>query len=300
MAVRWLDLVDPTPDELRASLPVPVDADVLEALSARPVPGREALPLLEGRGAYVFGVVTAPWPVPDEDRVLYQEVGLVAAPELLVTVRKTPPGGAPFGASGLAPAAAAGAPVGLLVHRLLDDVADAYLAALDATFSEIEELEDGLEVWPAARVRARVTALRHELLHSRRGASAMRAAVRRILDGRVDVEGDGLFPPEVERLLADTYETLVRVTEELDVARDLVAGAREHYQSLVLESQGEVTKRLTVIASLVLVPSFIVGFYGQNFEGAFDEGFWSLGVSTALIVASTVLQLALFRWRRWI
>jgi Mg2+ and Co2+ transporter CorA len=60
------------------------------------------------------------------------------------------------------------------------------------------------------------------------------------------------------------------------------------------------SKKLTVIASLVLVPSLIVGYYGQNFESAFDEAYWSITVSTALVLASTVVQLVLFRRRRWI
>jgi Mg2+ and Co2+ transporter CorA len=59
-------------------------------------------------------------------------------------------------------------------------------------------------------------------------------------------------------------------------------------------------KKLTVIASLVLVPSLIVGYYGQNFEPAFDDAFWSIGVSTSLIVLTTLAQLAVYRWRRWI
>jgi magnesium transporter len=132
--------------------------------------------------------------------------------------------------------------------------------------------------------------------------SATRAAVRRILDGRVEV-GDGdhvLFPPEIERFFGDTYDTLIRVTEELDIARDLLAGARDHLQAKVAETQNEVGKKLTVIASLVLVPSLIVGFYGQNFAGEFSQGYWTVGVSTGLIVTSTLVQLALFRWRRWI
>ena len=55
-----------------------------------------------------------------------------------------------------------------------------------------------------------------------------------------------------------------------------------------------------MIASLVLVPSFIVGFYGQNFAGQFRNGYWSVGVSVGLIVTTTLLQLVLFRWRRWL
>ena len=45
-------------------------------------------------------------------------------------------------------------------------------------------------------------------------------------EGRIDVGRSELFPPEIEIRFVDTYETLVRATEELDVARDLL-GALE-------------------------------------------------------------------------
>ena len=75
---------------------------------------------------------------------------------------------------------------------------------------------------------------------------------------------------------------------------------RDHLQAKIAESQNDVGRKLTVIASLVLVPSLIVGFYGQNFGSAFDDHYWSIGVSTGLILASTLAQLVLYRWRRWI
>jgi magnesium transporter len=192
------------------------------------------------------------------------------------------------------------APVGVLVHRLVDDVADTYLDVLDSVYAEIDTLEDEIDALRPAQVRLRLAELRHMLLHRRRVVSGMRAAARRVLDGRVEVGDHALFPTDVERLFGDTYDTLVRVTEELDVARDLLAGVRDHLQSKIAENQNEVGKKLTVIASLVLVPSFVVGFYGQNFEGVFDRQYWTLGVSVGLILFSTIVQLAIFRWRRWI
>jgi Mg2+ and Co2+ transporter CorA len=296
---RWIDLVDPTREEVIGVLPVHVDPEVVEALVARSDEGREPRPLLESHGAYVFGVLTAAHPRPEEDRVVYQEVDLVATPELLVTVRKSVPVLGPFDPASLH-ALEDGVPAGKLVHRLFDDVADTYLESVDAVYAEIEELEDALDAWPPSRVRERITTLRHGLLRSRRNVSATRSAIRRILDGRVEVGDHALFPGDVELLFADTSETLIRVTEELDIARDLLAGVRDHHQSKVAESQNDVVKKLTVIASLVLVPSLIVGFYGQNFGEAFDEGYWRLGVSVGLILASTIAQLALYRWRRWI
>jgi magnesium transporter len=297
---RWIDLVDPTRDEILHALPGYVDPDVVEALAAAPDPAREPRPLLEGHGRYVFGVLVATRPVSDERIVESLEIDIVATADLLVTVRKSPESGVPFDPAALRPSADDSRPVGELVYRLVDDVAETYLDVLDAVYGHIDDLEDRIDDWRPADVRHRMAELRHELLYRRRTVAATRAAVRRVLDGRVDVGEHELFPAEIERLFGDTYDTLVRVTEELDVARDLLASVRDHLQAKIAEAQNDVGKKLTVIASLVLVPSFIVGFYGQNFEGVFDKDYWTLGASSILIVGSTLVQLVLFRWRRWI
>ena len=300
MPSRWIDLVDPTRDEILHALPGYVDPEVVEALAAPPDPAREPRPLLEAHGRYVFGVLVATRPVSDDRIVEPLEIDVVATVDLLVTVRKSPESGVPFDPAAVQPSADDSRPVGELVYRLVDDVAETYLDMLDAIYGHIDDLEDRIDDWRPAQVRHRMAELRHELLYRRRNVAATRAAVRRVLDGRVDVGEHGLFPTEIERLFADTYDTLVRVTEELDVARDLLASVRDHLQAKVAEAQNDVAKKLTVIASLVLVPSFIVGFYGQNFEGVFDRDYWTLGVSSMLILGSTFVQLALFSWRRWI
>ena len=257
-------------------------------------------PILESHGRYVFGTLVAMVPPASGDDRTHAEIGIVATPERLVTVRKTSQSGALCDLGAVHAAAESDASVGVLIYRLVDDVADTYLDLLDAIYGSIDDLEDQIDDLQPAEVRRRLAELRHELLHRRRTISAMRAAVRRVLDGRVEIGEHALFPPDLERLFGDTYDVLVRATEELDIARDLLAGARDHLQAKISENQNEVGKKLTVIASLVLVPSFIVGYYGQNFAGAFDRAFWTLGVSTGLIVVSTLIQLAIFRWRRWI
>jgi magnesium transporter len=299
VSARWIDLLDPTREELLAALPAGVDPDALEALAAPP--GDEhTRPLLESHGAYVLGVFLDARPVPEEDRIAYREVDVVATPELVVTVRKTPADGKPWNPAPLETPAVAGVSAGELVFRLVDDVAESFLDIVDAADAEIDELEDHIDDWPSDRVRRRLGGLRHDLLHARRTVGATRAAVRRVTDKRLDVGDDALFPEPVERMLADTYETLFRAGEELDVARELLSSARDYHQSVIAENQNEVAKTLTVIASIVLVPTLIVGFYGQNFAGVFGKDYWTLSVSTGLIVASTIVQLALFRWRRWI
>lgn len=297
MSARWIDLLDPTRAEVDAVLPAGTDPDVLDELAA-PVRATEARPLLEDHGSYVFGVFV---PIAEHGgEPVSLEVCIVATGERLVTVRKTGPHGLAFDNTTLATADEAGRPLGELVHRLVDDVVDSYLDLLDATFAEIDALEERIDELRPAEVRLRLAELRRDLLQRRRLVSATRAAVRRIADGRIEAGDPELFPLAVERQFGDTYDTLVRVGEELDVARDLLAGVRDHLQSKIAENQNEVGKKLTVIASLVLVPSFVVGFFGQNFASEFERGYWTVGFSTAVIGVSTLAQLAIFRWRRWI
>jgi len=296
VAACWLDLLDPTSEELRSALPPQVGPDVLDELAAG-TDGR-ARPLLEAHAGYAFGVFVSILPEPDEDRFVTRQIALVATKELLVTVRRTPPDGPPWDPTPLR--TARDEPVGMLVHRIVDDVAESFLDVVDAADAEIDELEDHIEDWTSADVRRRLATLRHDLIDARRVVGATRSAVRAVVDRTLDVGEDELFPADVERRFADTYDTLFRAAEELDVARELLSSSRDYHQSLIAENQNEVVKKLTVIASILLLPTFIVGFYGQNFVTAFNDGYWRVGVSAALIVGSTLLQLAVYRWRRWI
>jgi magnesium transporter len=167
---------------------------------------------------------------------------------------------------------------------------------------QIDELEDHVEEWEAVVIRGRVSDLRHDILHARRALTPTRDVARSVLDDRVDLEGDPpLFPHEVEIHFADAYDKLLRAADGLDLSRDLLAGVRDYHQAQVANDQNEVMKRLTVVASVLLLPTFIVGLYGQNLKGAPEFG-WAHGYawSWAVIVVTTCMQLVYFRRKKWI
>ncbi len=119
---------------------------------------------------------------------------------------------------------------------------------------------------------------------------------------RRDVDDEpALFSREIELQFVDAYDKLLRATDGLDLSRDLVAGARDCRQAQVANTQDEVTKRLTVIASVLLLPAFIVGLYGTDSK-AVREYDWANGYlwAWALIVASTIAAVAWFRWKIWL
>jgi magnesium transporter len=302
MPATWIDLLDPTAEELREKAPRDLEETALERLLAPPQHEDEPRPTLQGHGDYVFGVFLIAVAVPAEDSVYYQEIDLVITHDTLLTVRKTPPEGRP--ACDVAVVKAAAKPddsAGLLAYRLLDEIAERYLDLVDTLDEEIDELEDKVEEQAAGQTRARISALRHDLLHIRRTLSPMRDAVRRVIDGTVEVEeGPEVFPHDVEVALNAAYDKFLRASDGLDLARDLLAGVRDYSQAKIANDQNEVMKRLTVIASLLLLPTFIVGLYGQNFRNI-PELRWGFGYGYVwgLIVVTSALQLWWFRRKNW-
>jgi magnesium transporter len=303
MAVQWTDLLDPSADELRAKAPRELEETAIAQLLAPPQHEDEPRPTLQGHGDYVFGVFLIAVSVPEEDSVYYQEIDLVLTHDTVLTVRKTPPGGRPAcDVAIVKQAARPGDSAGMLAYRLLDDIAERYLDLVDSLDDEIDELEDKVETQPAELTRTRVSALRHDLLHIRRTLSPMRDSVRRVIDGTVEVqEGPEVFTHDVEVAFNAAYDKFLRASDGLDLARDLLAGVRDYSQAKIANDQNEVVKRLTVIASVLLLPTFIVGLYGQNFRDV-PELRWHYGYEYVwgLIIVTTALQLWYFRRKKWI
>jgi magnesium transporter len=303
MGATWTDLLDPTAEELRAAAPADLEETALELLLAAPQHEDEPRPTLQGHGNYVFGVFLVAVAVPDEDCVYYQEIDVVVTGDTLLTVRKTPPGGRqPYDAAAVREGAKASDTPGMLAYRLVNDIAERYLDLVDDLDSEIDELEDRVEEQAAELTRTRISELRHDLLHIRRTLTPTRDAVRRIVDGIVDTEGgDEVFPHEVEVAFNAAYDKLLRAFDGLELSRDLLASVRDYQQAKIANDQNDVMKRLTVIAALLLLPTFIVGLYGQNFVDI-PELRWHLGYVYVwgVIVATTLAQLWWFRRKRWL
>jgi magnesium transporter len=298
---RWIDLLDPSREELQSRLPAEVHDRALDQLLAPTHHADDPRPKLEPQGDYIFGVFLIPVVVPEEDTVFYQEVDLVMTRDVLVTVRKTPEGGRPPWDPSTAQAACRDTEnVAMIAYHLVDDVAERFLNLIDNLNEEIEELEDHVEDWQAEQVRARLSALRHDMLHIRRTLSPTRDAIREIVDNRVEFTGDEVFTHDVELNFGNAYDKLLRAADNLELSRDLVAGVRDYHQAKISNEQNEVMKRLTVVASILLLPTLIVGLYGQNFD-TIPELHWSWGYywSLGLIAVSTIVQLVYFRWKKW-
>jgi magnesium transporter len=300
-AVCWKDLLDPTPEELNKHLPPGVHDRALQLLLEPARHGDEPRPKLESHGDYIFGVFLVAIAEAQEDEVFYQQVDVLLTHDTLLTVRKTPESREPYDPSPTQAASRDEDNPAKVLYLLVDDFAERYLDLIDTIDDEIDELEEHVDEWSSGQIRERISQLRHDILHIRRTLSPTRDAVRAVVDNRVELEGAELFTHDVELSFGSSYDKLLRASDGLELSRDLLGGVRDYHQAKIANDQNEVMKRLTAIASLLLLPTLIVGVYGQNFRNI-PELHWGFGYawSWGLIAVTTALQLWYFRRKRWI
>src|SRR3954452_4827864 len=298
---EWVDLLDPTEEELHKAWPSDLHPQAIETLLQPHTHADEPRPKIESHGDYAFAVLLVPVVVPAEDRVFYREVDLLITDEHVLTVRKTPPDGSPLDLTDVKAVCGVGVRAGMVAYHVVDEVAEGYLDMVDDVHEEIDELEDHVDDWDNDTIRKRLSDLRHDLLHIRRTLAPTRDAIRQVIDDRVDLDDQELFPHDVELHFGDAFDKMLRAVEGLETARDLIGGVRDYHQSKVANDQNEVMKRLTLVASIFLPPTFIVGLYGQNFahipELSWTQGY---GFSWAVILISTVGQLIYFKRKGWL
>ena len=171
----------------------------------------------------------------------------------------------------------------LALYHVVDALADSFFPELSKLDDRIDELENGVLRRPddaaaAAGLRAQAAPRRLAQGRSRRSATCSRGS----LTGVVDLPG---MTPDTERYYRDVYDHLIRISDLVDSYRDLLTGAMDVYLSTVSNRLNEVMKRLTIVATIFMPLTWIVGFFGMNFAWMVRavDGWprsWPLGVVT--------------------
>ena len=182
--------------------------------------------------------------------------------------------------------------VGILLYSVLDLIVDGYAPLLDGISEQIEGVEDRIFVSFDARVQQRVFELKKNLLAVRRVASPERDVVEELM--RLD---DGSIGSTTKRYLGDVHDHLLRVVDATDLYRDLLASALDSYLSVTSNRLNQVMRRLTASSIILMGMTLVASIYGMNFVHMPELG-WRLGYPMALGLMATVgisLALALKR-----
>ena len=189
-----------------------------------------------------------------------------------------------------------GGGVGELLYAVLDAVVDSYFPEVDRLSDRISDLEDRVLEGDADRGSLReVLQVKRRLLDLRRIVGPTRDVANQLLRQDLNVIEAATVP-----YFQDLYDHLVRVIDQLDVYRDLLAAVLDTRLTVASNNLNAIMKRLTAFTVVLMVPTLIAGIYGMNFHNM-PELSWPLGYPLALglMTVAVVAAVVFFRRRGW-
>lgn len=188
-----------------------------------------------------------------------------------------------------------------LMYSLLDFVIDRAYPVLEMFGVQLEEIEEQILDFADKESLGKIHQIRRELILLRRNLWPQREVINHLLR-----DESPLINQDTHLYLRDCYDHTIQVMDLLETYRDMVASMLEIYLSSVSNRMNDVMRVLTVIATIFIPLTFIVGVYGMNFDrsaGPFSmpELGQPLGyvVVWILMLAIAVGMILFFRSRKW-
>lgn len=176
-------------------------------------------------------------------------------------------------------------------YRVMDKLVDKYFPSLYSIEDELADLESRGSSQSVEELMRQVFDVRGRLLKLRRTIVPMRDLMYRIVNSQ-HVQSNG----EERIYFGDIYDHLLKLTDMIEVDREMTADLRDSYISLNSNRMNSIMKTLTVITTVFMPLTLIAGIYGMNFR-VMPELDWNYGYFGVLLLMLG-LGIGMFRWFR--
>ncbi len=186
--------------------------------------------------------------------------------------------------------------VGMLVYTILDALVDDYFPVLDQLSERLDDLEDVILEQVDLRSQQEIFQIKKQLVAIRRVVAPERDVLNVLVRREMSI-----FDPAVIIYFQDVYDHILRVTDAVDMYRDLLSSSLEFHLAATSNRLNQVMKTLTAASIVLMSMTLVASVYGMNFvnmpELSWGWGYaWALGLM--LMIGGVVF--ALFRRNDWI
>lgn len=183
-----------------------------------------------------------------------------------------------------------------LAYALLDAVVDHYFSVLEKLGERIENLEEELIENPSRTTMHAIHGLKREMIYLRKSVWPLREVV-----AGLERAESGLIRESTHIFFRDVYDHAIQVIDNVETYRDMLSGMVETYLSSVSNRMNEVMKVLTIISTIFIPLTFIVGVYGMNFRHMPElEWKWGYFVVWGVILAIGLAMVKFFQNKKWL
>jgi len=148
-----------------------------------------------------------------------------------------------------------------LLYRLLDAIVDNYYAVLENIEDKIDEVDDMIVPGNGQISLQPVFLLRKELMKIRRAIFPLQETIHGI-----EREREDFITKNTYLFLRDLSDHLKYILESIESFREMITGMIEVHMSSESRRLNEVIKVLTIISTIFIPLTFVVGIYGMNFN----------------------------------
>lgn len=186
--------------------------------------------------------------------------------------------------------------VDYLYYCLIDAVVDGYFYVMEFLSDQVESIEERVIRFSEDDHLTEIRNIRRLLVKYRRYVVPLRDAVAAMLKEKV-VFLDEKFDP----YLRDDYDHLIYLSENIEAQRELIGSVMDLHLSGVSNRMNQVMKTLTIISTLFIPLTFIVGVYGMNFEYMPELKMrYAYFVVWAIMLVLVIMMLRFFRKMKWL
>ena len=182
-----------------------------------------------------------------------------------------------------------------LLYRLIDVTVENYYNVLDNIGEQIDEIEISIREDTSDKSFQRIQSIKKELIYLHKALYPLRDALGKVLKDESDFIQEENIP-----YFSDVYDHVIHLIDSLDTYRDLSSGLTDQYINIQNSKLNEVIRVLTIISTIFIPLTFIVGVYGMNFE-YFPELHWKHGYATVWVVMLSIAggMIGYFKYKKW-
>jgi magnesium transporter len=183
-----------------------------------------------------------------------------------------------------------------LLYALLDVIVDNYFLIVEDLGERIEALERKISVRPGNEDLLTIQEIRSLLITVARYSTPVRE-----LAGRMNTVQSELMGKGTRRYVNDLQDHTVYIAESISTFRDMLTNLENTYHAAQNMRMTQVMKLLTVISTIFIPLTFIVGVFGMNFDNM-PELHWRYGYFIVMgsMAVITIGMLIWFRRKRWL
>jgi magnesium transporter len=183
-----------------------------------------------------------------------------------------------------------------LAYGLIDAIVDGYFVIMEKYGEEIEVLEEEVTASPSPDTLRTIHRIKRVMIQLRRSLWPLREVIGSLERGESEI-----IKPTTLLYFRDIYDHTIQVIDNIESFRDMLTGLLDIYLSSIANRTNEVMKVLTIIATIFIPLTFIVGIYGMNFEDMPELHWrWAYPAVWLIMIVITICLLFFFRRKKWI